>query len=116
MLLVRSRLVVLLASLFVAGCTGIASEKSENILTEYGALLMQAAPDPDTKHVLARLLCDKQGLKDGTHAFSRCVMRLHGRDRTLSRARAAQGWMRAGQGQSLCMTLGDFTLTRCIDI
>lgn len=86
------------------------------VLTKHGALLMQAAPDPDTRQALARLVCDKQGLNDGTSAFARCVMGLQGRDLALSPARAAKGRMRAGPRPALCMTLGDFTLTRCIDI
>lgn len=106
----------LLASLLVAGCAGTVPEKPMGVLTEQGVLLMQAVPDLDTKQALARLLCDKQGLTGGTFAFARCVMRLRGRDRALSRARAAKGWMRAAPRPALCMTFGDFTLTRCIDI
>ncbi len=106
----------LLASLLVAGCAGTVPEKPIGVLTEHGALLMQAAPDPDTKQALAQLICDKQGLNGGTPAFARCMMRLRDRDRALSRARVAKGRMRAGPRQALCMTLGDFTLTRCIDI
>lgn len=86
------------------------------VLTGHGALLMQAVSDPDTKQALARLICDKRGLTGGTSAFARCVMALQGRDRALSPVRAAPGRMRAGPRPALCMTLGDFTLTRCIDI
>jgi len=112
----RSGPAALLASLVVAGCAGAPPEKPVNILTEHGALLMQAAPDPDSKRALARMLCVKQGLGEGTPVYARCVTDLYGRDRALSRARVE----REGRGKvvriPLCLGPGDFTLGRCYDI
>ncbi len=105
-----------LASLAVAGCAAAPPEKPVDVFTQHGAVLMQAAVDPDSKHAVARMLCGKRGLNDGTRDYARCVMNLHGRDRTLSRARAAKGRTRTGRRAQLCMAPGDFTLTRCIDI
>ena len=106
----------LLASLAVAGCAAAPPEKPVDVFTEHGAVLMQTAIDPVSKHAVARMLCGKQRLTDGTREFARCVMKLHGRDRALSRTRAAKGRARMGRRPTLCMAPGDFTLTRCFDI
>ena len=108
----------LLASLAVAGCVAAPPNKPVDVFTLYGAVLMQAAHDPLSKHAVARMLCAKLGLTDDTREFARCVMKLHGRDRALSRTRTRtpQGRGPAEPHATLCTAPGNFTLTRCFDI
>lgn len=108
---------VLIAGLILAGCVGAPpAEKPKDVFTENGAVLMQAASDPESKRAVARMLCSKRGLAEGTRNFARCVMQLHGRDRALSRARARQDRATIERRAQLCMMPGEFTLTRCYEI
>lgn len=112
----RNGSIALVCAMLVAGCAGAPLEKPTNVMTEQGALLMQAAPDPESKLALAKMLCSKQGFEEGSRPFARCVMELHGRDRALSRARAEQQRKEKVVRIPLCFGPGDFTLARCIEI
>jgi len=103
--------------ILLAGCAASPpAKKPADSFTEHGALVMQTAPDPDSKHAVALMLCGKRGLSEGTPPFARCVMELHGRDRALSRARRPASAAQSAPRGTLCLTPGEFTLTRCYEI
>lgn len=105
--------IALLAGIGLAGCAQAPKSPSTSFATERGVALLQAVPDVAAKRAVARMLCTKAGLKQGTPEHAQCVSQWHSRDPVLSRLDRREQSLRRRQ---LCLEPDDFTLVQCLQI